>query len=225
MAGFDSETLLKMVHDIHHFYSPLISDVMDALGLQSGVLDHSVQALFENPMLKVCGIAFPCRVVPTNEYVEIDTLLEMLDAIPEHGFVLVAADEDIDAALWGRGGLMSARAKVRGAVGAAVNGGVRDVGQIAEHGFPVFGTYRCVKDIRRRGFMHSYNVPIDIGHVRVNPGDIIFGDANGVIAIRQGDFPTVYQELVKVLGEETATQRGLIAGGSAKALFSEHGRF
>ena len=181
------------------------------------------QSIFSNPDLKVCGVAFPCRVVPTEEYVEIDTILEMVDAIPPHSVVLVAADEDIDAALWG--GLMSARAKARGAHGAVVNGGVRDIAQIAERDFPVFGSYRCIKDIRHRGFMHSYNVPIEIGDVTINPGDIIFGDANGIISIPRKEFPTLYDELRKALGEESATQRGLIEGGSAQDLFGEHGRF
>src|SRR5438132_9079482 len=104
-------------------FTPLISDVMDRLGIPSHVLSHNIQSFPFDPSLKVTGIAFPCRVVPTVDYVEIDTLLEMVDNIPEHAFVLVAADDDIDAALWG--GLMSTRAKARGAVAAAVNGGIR----------------------------------------------------------------------------------------------------
>ena len=215
--------LSTMLQKMEQFYTPLISDVMDSLGLPSGVMDHSIQAILPNPNLKVCGVAFPCRVAATDEYVEIDKLLEMVDAIPREAFVLVAADQDIDAALWG--GLMSARAKAQGAVAAAVNGGVRDVAQIAERAFPVFRTYRCIKDIRRRGFMHSYNVPISIGGIQVNPGDIIFGDANGVVAIPGDHFATLFKELMKAFGEEESTQQGLIEGESAQKLFREHGRF
>lgn len=213
----------EQIRGMERFYTPLVSDVMDSLGLQSGVLHRSVRPIFPDPALKVCGAAFPCRVVPTEEYVEIGTILEMVDAIPAGAFVLVAADADIDAALWG--GLMSARAKARGGVAAAVNGGVRDIAQIAETGFPVFGTYRCIKDIRRRGFMHSYGVPVRIGGVEVSPGDIILGDANGVVAIPGEHFGRVYAELEKALDEESATQRGLTSGGSARELFGEHGRF
>lgn len=208
---------------MQRFYTPLISDVMDSLALPSGALHHAVQSILPDPHIKVCGIAFPCRVVPTDEYVEINTILEMVDAIPQGAFVLVAADAETDAALWG--GLMSARAKTRGAVGAAVNGGVRDIAQIAEAGFPVFGTYRCIKDIRRRGFMHSYGVSVQIGGVQVNPGDVIFGDANGVIAIPKEEFGTIYTELEKALSEESATQQGLNSGSSAQELFGAHGRF
>ena len=217
------EISADVLRGMSRFYTPLVSDVMDSLGLPSGVLHRSVQTIFPDVDLKVCGIAFPCRVVPTDQYVEIDNLLAMVDAIPEHAFVVVAADADTDAALWG--GLMSARAMARGAVGAVVNGGVRDLEQILNLEFPVFGTYRCIKDIRRRGYMDSWDVPVMMDGVPVSPGDVVFGDTNGVLVIPRKHFPVVYAELEKALGEESATQDGLVSGASAQELFDRHGRF
>ena len=130
-------------------YTPLVSDTMDSLGIDGYVLPRQIQAIVADPHLKVAGFAYPCRVIPTEEYVEIHTLLEMVDSIPQDAIVIVAADSDIDAALWG--GLMSTKAQKRGAKAAVVNGGVRDIEQIKNLRFPVFGTYKCVKDIRRRG--------------------------------------------------------------------------
>ncbi|HVZ37950.1 MAG TPA: RraA family protein [Candidatus Kapabacteria bacterium] len=205
------------------FYSPLLSDTMERLGMPCGALHHAIQPTFPDPGLKVCGRAFPCRVVPTPEYVEIHTLLEMVDSIPEDAFVVVAADSPVDAALWG--GMMSARARSRGAVAAAVNGGVRDIEQIAALGFPVFGEYRCIKDIRTRGYMAAYDVAVNCGGVEIAPGDLVFGDANGVIAVRRGDVETLYAELERAFTEEAATQRGLVDGGAARSLFDQFGRF
>ena len=219
----DDATIGEMLDGMLRFYSPLISDTMERLGMPSGALHHAIGPLFPDPTLKVCGLAFPCRVSPTDEYVEINKLLEMVDAIPERAFVLVAADAPIDAALWG--GMMSARAKSRGAVAAAVNGGVRDIEQIASLRFPVFGEGRCIKDIRTRGEMVAYDVAVSCGGVDVAPGDVIFGDANGVIAIPRGEFERLYHELDQAFTEEAATQRGLIAGGAAQALFEQYGRF
>jgi regulator of RNase E activity RraA len=213
----------EQLASFQHFFTPLVSDVMDRLGLESRVIPHDVQSMPFDPSLKVAGIAFPCRVVPTTEYVEIHTLLEMVDSIPEHAFVLVASDADTDAALWG--GLMSTRAKARGAVAAAVTGGIRDFEQIAELGFPVFGTYRCIKDIRRRGYMHSYNVEVSFFGVRVRPGDIVFGDANGLVVIPQEEFELVYTELLKSIEGEKQTAAGLNSGRPARELFSEFETF
>lgn len=205
------------------FYSPLISDVADSLGIHVGVLPMEIRPILPDPTVKFCGPAFPCRVVPTDEYVEIDTILEMVDAIPDGAVVLVAADAPIEAALWG--GLMSTRSYARGAVGAVTNGPVRDIAQIASLGFPVYATGACMRDIRRRGYMHSFGVPVTIGDVAIAPGDIVFADANGVIVIPQNDFPTILAELERALGEEARVHDGLMKGGDAVDMFKEHGRF
>lgn len=213
----------SMLEGMHRFYTPLVSDTMERLGMKSGAIHHSIQAILQDPTLKVCGVAYPCRVVPTQEYVEIDRLLEMVDSIPENAFVVVSSDMDIDAALWG--GLMSARARSRGAVGAMVNGGVRDIEQIASLGFPVFGAYRCITDIRRRGYMAKYDVPVFTGGQTIVPGDIIFGDANGVIVIARENFERVYHELELAQRDEAKTHAGLVNGSGAREVFEKFGRF
>lgn len=205
------------------FFTPLVSDVMDRLGIPSHVLPREIQSIPFEPSLKVAGLAFPCRVIPTKEYVEIDKLLEMVDSIPNNAFVVVAADEDIDAALWGA--LMSTRAKARGAVAAVVNGGIRDFEQIEMLDFPVFGSYRCIKDIRRRGYMTEYNVTTQIDGVTIKPNDVIFGDANGVIVIPREHFADVYAELIKSIEGERQTASGLSQGRAARELFSEFETF
>lgn len=208
---------------IEKLFTPLVSDVMDRMGFVGHVLDRKIQSIPFDPLLKVAGLAYPCRVVPTEEYVEIHKLLEMVDSIPENAFVVVAADSDIDAALWG--GLMSTRAKARGARAAVVNGGVRDFEQIAELTFPVFGEYRCVKDIRRRGYMHSHNIEVIMNGCRVRPNDIIFGDANGVVVIPREHIAQILVELYASLTGEKRTALGLKDGMSARELFKDFKTF
>lgn len=208
---------------LEQIFTPLVSDTMDRLGISGYVLDHAIQSIFSDPHLKVAGYAYPCRVIPTDEYIEIDTLLKMVDSIPEDSIVAVAANADIEAALWG--GLMSTRAKTRGARGAVVNGGVRDIEQIARLGFPVFGEYKCVKDIRRRGYMAEYGIEINIGGVQVKPKDIIFGDANGIVVIPSQYQGQIFHELHKSFDGEKRTESGLLTGKSAQELFGEFKTF
>ena len=73
----------EQLDSFSRFFTPLVSDAMDRLGLECKVLPNSVQSIPYDPHLKVAGIAFPCRVIPTTEYVEIAKLLEMVDQIPE----------------------------------------------------------------------------------------------------------------------------------------------
>lgn len=222
-ANNKQPSISKMLPDFSRFYTPLVSDTMERMGMRSPALDSSVQDILPDPSRKVWGYAFPCRVVPTEEYVEITTLLEMVDSIPRDAFVVVAADAPVDAALWG--GMMSARARARGAVAAVVNGGVRDIEQIAQLRFPVFGTGRCIQDIRRRGYMAAYNVPVAFGRQTIHPGDLIFADANGVVRIPADQIDAVHEELTRAFDEEASTQTGLVAGKDARELFDRYGRF
>jgi regulator of RNase E activity RraA len=73
--------------------------------------------------------------------------------------------------------------------------------------------------------MAGYNVTVECGGVTIAPGDIIFGDANGVIAIPASSFERLYNELDTAFTEEAATQRGLEEGEEAKDLFDRYQRF
>ena len=208
---------------LESLFTPLVSDVMDRLGISGYVLPHSIQSIFPDTHLKIAGYAYPCRVIPTDEYIEIDNLLKMVDSIPADAIVVVAADSDIDAALWG--GLMSTRAKTRGARGAVVNGGVRDIEQISLLDFPVFGSYRCIKDIRKRGYMAEYGVEVVLEGVHIKPDDIIFGDANGVVIIPSEFQEIIFTELHRSFDGEKRTESGLLSGKSAQELFGEFKTF
>lgn len=204
-------------------YTPLVSDTMDSLGIEGYVLPREIQSIFPDPHVKVAGYAYPCRVIPTDEYVEIHTLLEMVDSIPQESIVVVAADDDIDAALWG--GLMSTRAKARGAKAAVVNGGVRDIEQIANLEFPVFGAYKCVKDIRRRGYMATYGENIFLKNLEIGKKDIIFADVNGVVVIPELKTDVVLAALAERSEREKMTEAGLKKNISALEVFGNYGTF
>ncbi len=213
----------NLLDRVERLYTPILLDVMDSLGLGRRFLGERVQHLFSDPFVKVCGEAFPVRVAKTAEYVEIDNLLRMVDAAPRDAMLVVAADEDCDCSLWG--GLMSARSKSRGARGAVVNGAVRDVAQIAALGFPVFGAARNPQDIRRRGMTAAYNCRVEFFGVGIEPGDLIFGDANGVIAIPAARAAEIVALAELGFEEESSTQAGLERGESAEGVFQRYGRF
>ena len=204
-------------------YSPILSDTLDALGIRDHFLGNDVQSLFADPHFTAAGFAYPARVRKTDEYVEIDNLLRMVDSIPRDAFVVVAGDPGIECALWG--GLMSAGAKKRGAVAAVVNGPTRDVAQIARVGFTVFCAGRNPRDIRTRGEMVEYNCAVDFNGVRIEPGDLIFGDANGVVLIPKDRMEEVIGLAERGVREESVTEAGLEKGESASGLFKEFGRF
>jgi len=80
---------------------------------------------------------------------------------------------------------MAVRAKRLGCVGAVVNSYTRDTNGIRDLNFPTFSRGRYGQDQRPRGRVIQFRVPIRIGEVQVAPGDIIFGDIDGVVVIPQ----------------------------------------
>ncbi len=204
-------------------YTPLISDTMERMGHRSTALSAHIQCLSVDPAVKMVGFAYPCRERATDAYVEIDHLLRMIDSIPAGTVVVVGIDKEVDCALWG--GLMSVGAKRRGAVGAVAQGPVRDLAQIADLGFAVFGTGRTMLDIRSRAEVVDFGHPVECGGVMVHPGDLIVGDANGVICVPHALIMPLLEACEAALAEEQSTQRGLETGDGAQDLFDRYGRF
>ena len=81
------------------------------------------------------------------------------------------------------GGMASLAAKVKGIAGIVVDGGVRDFEEIKDLNFPVFSRHLTPTTGRTRLKVDQLNVPVNVGGVRVCPGDIIVGDGTGILSI------------------------------------------
>lgn len=123
--------------------------------------------------------------------------------------------------MWGE--MMSIRARKLGARGVVSNGYVRDTRAILKLNFPTFGYGSYGQDSAPRYKVYDYRVPIEIGGVRIAPGDIVFGDIDGVLVIpAQVEADVFRQALEKARGEKTVKQE-LEAGSSAVMAFRKYG--
>jgi regulator of RNase E activity RraA len=110
-----------------------------------------------------------------------------------------------------------------GGVGAVLDGFSRDTAGILQLGFPTFSYGGYAQDQGPRGKVIDFRVPLEIGGVRVDPGDILFGDRDGVCVIpRQGEEEALRRALEKVRGEQLVRQ-ALEAGDSASDAFARFG--
>ncbi|MDA8399170.1 MAG: RraA family protein [Actinomycetota bacterium] len=105
----------------------------------------------------------------------------VLDIVKRGDVVVVDQSGDADRACWGGG--VSFAAKVKGVVGAVVDGAITDLAEIAELQLPVF--HRSVSALTTRilGLEGALNVPVAVGGVTVCPGDVVFADENGVAVL------------------------------------------
>jgi regulator of RNase E activity RraA len=124
---------------------------------------------------------------------DIESLASIFDVCYDGCVVVVATGGNRSAACWGE--LMSNAARARGAVGAAVDGAIRDVPKILEISppFQVFASSFTPADSKGRVEFSDKQVEVVCGDVRVRPGDIVFGDFDGVVVIPK----EVAEEVVK----------------------------
>jgi len=166
----------------------LVGDVLDKMGYQHQFLSPQLKPI-QNAMV-IIGRAMP--VLAADFFAEknegrsaissraFGLMFEALDDLKKNE-VYICAGASHRYALWG--GLMSTRAMMCGAAGAVVHGYHRDSSEIEHLGFPVasFGSY--AQDQGPRGKVVDWRVPIEFDGVRVNNGDVIFGDRDGVLVI------------------------------------------
>ena len=161
-------------------YTGAINDVMRELTLLDQNLPNDIMPLRDH--MTVCGEAFTVKSAP-NVMIEGEMTFraQMLDDFKPEGVVVWDTSADVEASLWG--GVMTATAKTKGIRGAVIAGGIRDTKQILEQDFPVFYRYRTSNGSLGRCMITHYQVPIKVGKVTVRPGDISFGDIDGVLCI------------------------------------------
>jgi 4-hydroxy-4-methyl-2-oxoglutarate aldolase len=156
--------------------SSVLSDALEMCGINgycSGLAPLSLG-------LRMVGRASTVRISPYN--VGADAHDEYINDLGE-GDICVLDARGVEGAVWGDlRSIVALKAKVAGVV---ADGGVRDTAACAAVGLPVFLRNRTPLSGNRRAWIEAKAVPVVIGGVLVRPGDLMFGDDDGVIAIPQ----------------------------------------
>jgi regulator of RNase E activity RraA len=202
-------------------YSGILADVLDELGHRTSALPVDIRPLTPNRQLfgrAVTLSAVRVTVAPERPYA---VELECIDAL-KPGDVLVAATQgDRSSALWGE--LLSTAARAHGAVGAVIDGLTRDAAKILEMDFPVFAAGFSPLDSKGRLDGISHGEPIRLGTCTVRPGDIIFGDMDGIVCIPAELAEEALQRALEKVSGENRVREELANGRSVREVFAEYG--
>ena len=210
-------------------FTCVVGDVMDKIDLQHQFLPPQIQPLRQD--MVVIGRAMP--VLSVDVFVEriagsanklmdksFGLMLEALDDLQKNE-VYVNTGSSPRNALWGE--LMSARARKLGGRGAVLNGYVRDTKPILEMGFPTFGFGSYGQDSAPRYKVVDFRVPVEIGAVRVRPGDILIGDIDGVLVVPAEAEEEVFMRALEKVRGEKLVRKAIEAGSSAVEAFAKYG--
>jgi regulator of RNase E activity RraA len=210
-------------------FSAVIGDVMDKMGFMHQFMPPAITPL--DRKMVVCGRAMTVLEADVfDEVVEgshnplsarpFGLMMEALDDLKTDE-VYVCSGSSPRYALWGE--LMSVRAVRCGAAGAVVDGYARDTNGILSLGFPTFSYGSYAQDQGPRGKVIDYRIPIQVGDVRVSPGDIVFGDLDGVCVIPQAAEQEVLVRAFDKAHKEKVVRKALEEGLPAKEAFEKYG--
>lgn len=204
-------------------FTSVLSDCLDAVGIMNQALPPRIRPLDES--LVMVGRARTAAFMEvyhheagSNPY---ELEIKLVDSLEPGHIPVFACSNPARVAPWGE--LLSTAAQVRGAAGALMDGCTRDVKAIRAMGFPVFHGGIGPLDSKGRGRIMAIDVPIECAGVRVEPGDLVFGDADGVVVIpKRVEVEVLKLAFEKVRGERS-TLAELRAGDKLADVFARHG--
>ena len=206
----------------------LVGDVLDKMGCQHQFLSPMLKPVHKE--MVILGRAMP--VLEADFFAESNgghsavsnqafgLMFEALDDLKTNE-VYMCAGASHRYALWG--GLMSTRAMTCGAAGAVVHGYHRDSREIEHLEFPVasFGSY--AQDQGPRGKVVDWRVPIELDGVRVNNGDVIFGDRDGLLVVPADKVDEAFEGAFEKAKGENRVLKALQGGMSTVDAFKKFG--
>jgi regulator of RNase E activity RraA len=204
-------------------FTAVLSDVLDAAGHRSQAMRPGVRPLDETLVMvgrARTGLYMDVyQVAPGENPYALE--IALVDDLKPAEVIVLAAGTSGRIAPWGE--LLSTASRARGAAGCVTDGLVRDVRAIRALGFPVFAGGIGPLDTRGRGKVMAIDVPVECGGVRVEPGDLVFGDADGVVVVpRAIEDDILRAAFAKVEGEDR-TREALARGEKLADVFARHG--
>ncbi len=194
---------------IEAFSARSASFVVDAMEGR-GALDHRIKPI--NAGSRFTGTALTARAGPRDNL----AALAALDLIRPGDVLVIATQGYTGTAVLGDN--MARIARQRGAVAVVTDGAVRDIDEIREIGLPVFAAAVTPNSAFPSG-PGEVGLPLAIGDVAIDAGDLVLGDADGVVVVPVQHIQVIADRLAEVDALEGDLQ-AKIKGGSFETLLS-----
>ena len=204
-------------------YTAALADILDARGLRHQTLPTRIRPLA--PGTKLAGQAFTVSGRPSDapEYDQaLRKVLRMLGEVPAEHVAVYACDHEVSAQL---GELSVTSLKSRGVAGCVLDGGCRDVRFILDEGFPVFCAHTTPEDSTWRWELEATQVPVTIGPVRIEPGDWVVGDDDGVVVGALAIAEDVLVEAERPAATESVSRLAVREGMLPLDAYEKYGTF
>lgn len=204
---------------LDRLYTPVVADVLDRLGFRDQSMRADIRPLF--PGARLTGVARTVRTIPAPDATPAEPYKGEMAAVDDlrPGDVMVVSECDVS--FWGE--LLSTAARYRGCRGIVIDGYTRDTRAITAMNFPVFCRGIHPADSLGRIDVETHDVPITCGGVRVDPGDLILADEDGIVAIPQRAAEEAITMAEDKVRGENLVRKALAEGMSVTEAFRRYG--
>ena len=194
-----------------------LSDAMDRLGIAGQCL--GIKPL--DPRFRLTGRAYTLLYGPAGK--PPGTVGDYIDDVPPGSVVVLDNGGRENATVWGD--ILTWVAHTRGIAGTVIEGACRDTALARELAYPIYSRSYSMRTGKDRVQVEGTNVPVNIGDARVHPGDILRGDADGVVVIPRAHENEVLQIAEEIDNVEDQIRRAVKEGKSlteARRQFGYH---
>ncbi len=216
----DRETVHARIRE--RLYTAVLSDVLDTLNFREQAFPPSIRPLDESLIMVGYARTGLYRevhdIVPDENPYELE--IALVDDLKPGDVAVFGCGGSNRIAPWGE--LLSTTARVRGAAGCVTDGMVRDIRAIRNLRFPVFHAGIAPLDSKGRGKVAEIDVPIRCAGVAIIPGDLIVGDADGVIVVPRALEEQALALAFKKVASENRTRDELAAGAKLRDVFAKY---
>lgn len=219
MPAAPKEITLSMVRE--SLYSAVLADALDGLGYtnQSPMVEL-------RPMTDCMKLAGRCKTTLWADMAHADPKPYELELIAVDGckaddVLIAAAAGSMRSGIWGE--LLSTAARNSGCVGAIVDGAVRDLAKMTAMGFPVFARGTNIRDSLNRQRVIDIDVPVEVGGVTCQPGDLVMIDVDGMVVVPQKIEREALQRAWAKVHDENITRDAILNGMKAVDAYKKYG--
>lgn len=225
---------LKVDYDVEEIgrrylrlYTPLIYDAMESIGLTGRAMESGVYPLA--PDMKVAGPAFPVRrtSTPATDAFTHNIRLGLMKSMTKGCILLSDVQGNKNCGQFGE--ITATAMRAAGCAGAVIDGSTRDSGHLIKMGFPTLCRWRSPVEGLGRSVITEYMIPVFVngvdGQLRVDPGDYIFGDLDGVVIVPQEKTIEVLEIAEGWFESEKKSRAAMAAGEDPFEVYNRFGRF
>lgn len=202
-------------HPLAAYSTATVSDALDKLGRPGSIL--GLAPLFDGARL--CGRAFTVRYVAAGS--PPGTVGDYLDDVAPGEVVVLDNGGRVDCTVWGD--ILTAMAADRNVAGTVIDGVCRDVQRALGIGYPIYSRGRFMRTGKDRVEVSDVGRPVTIGGVNVRAGDLLLGDADGVLAVPREIEDEVAAVSAQIAAREEAIVTDILTGTSLADARKRHG--